>query len=104
MIKIVGFNSNNGVMKLDNGDSIPWSNRTFRCITDEGLTEKDFGLAVVEQKFKKSEVCASLGISANSSDDYVDEILKKRLNCEVELTAGRVGKEIKINGFRFIKS
>ncbi len=104
MIQIVGFNSMHGQLKSDTtGEVINWSNRTLRCITDDDLKDGDFGYAVIEQKLKKSEVCASLKLDKNSTDKAVDDALCKLFNSKIEFTAGRVGKEIKINGFKVVQ-
>ena len=104
MIQIVGFNSMSGQIKSDKtGELIDWSNRTLRCITDDDLKKGDFGLAVLEQKLKKSEVCVSLGLDENSTDKVVNEALCRLFNAKIEFTAGRVGKEIKINGFKVVE-
>lgn len=104
MIKLVGFNAASGQITSETtGQVIDWSNRILRCVTDEDLAEGDFGFAVFEQKLKKSEVCKSLGLNANASDYTVNETLCKFLNAQIEFTMGRVGKELKVNGFRIIK-
>lgn len=104
MIKLVGFNSMSGQLTSEStGQLIDWSNRTLRCITDDDLRKGDFGLAVFEQKLKKSEVCMSLGLNLNSTDEVVDNALCKLLNSKIEFIAGRVGKEIKINGFKVVQ-
>ncbi len=104
MIKLVGFNSMSGQLKSDKtGELIDWSNRTLRCITDDNLNSGDFGFALLEQKLKKSDVCKSLGLNSNSTDKSVNDALCKLLNSKIEFIAGRVGKEIKINGFKVVQ-
>lgn len=107
MIKLVGFNASFGDFVPDGsttGEAIAWSNRVLRCVTDENLLEgSDFGLAVIEQKLKKSDVCRSLGLSSSASEEAVNQSLSKIINTDIEFTAGRVGKEIKINGFKVVK-
>lgn len=106
MIKLVGFNAAFGNFVPEgstNGESIAWSNRVLRCVTDENLLDGDFGFAIVEQKFKKSEVCRSLGLDRNASEDAVNQALYKLLNTKIEFVAGRVGKEVKINGFKVVQ-
>ena len=104
MIKLVGFNSMSGQLTSEKtGQFIDWSNRTLRCLTDDNLTSGDFGFAVLEQKLKKSEVCKSLGLNSNSTDKAVDDALCKLFNAQIEFVAGRVGKEIKINGFKVVR-
>ena len=106
MIKLVGFNAAFGDFVPEGsttGEVIAWSNRTFRCETDEDLKDGDFGLAVIEQKLKKSDVCRSLGLSSSASEEAVNQALVKILNADITFTAGRVGNEMKINGFKVVK-
>ena len=106
MIKLVGFNSASGNFVPEGsatGEALSWSNRTLRCVTDKDLKDGDYGLAVLEQKLKKSEVCKSLGFDENSTDKVVDDALCKLIDSEIEFTVGRVGKEFKINGFKVVK-
>lgn len=104
MIQIVGFNSMNGQFTSDKtGEVINWSNRTLYCITDNDLKKNEFGFAVFEQKLKKSQVCASLGFDENSSEKAVDDALCKLLESKIEFTFGRVGDEIKVNGFKVVQ-
>lgn len=85
------------------GQVIDWSNRTLRCVTDDNLNKGDFGYAVLEQKFKKSEVCKSLGLSEEATEKSVDDALCKLMNAKIEFLVGRVGKEFKINGFKVVQ-
>lgn len=106
MIKLVGFNAAFGDFVPDGsttGEVVSWSNRTLRCVTDEDLKDGDFELAVIEQKLKKSDVRRSLGLSSSASEEAVNQALCKILNADITFTAGRVGKEIKINGFKVVK-
>lgn len=106
MIKLVGFKAASGDFVPEGsttGEVISWSNRVFCCVTDECLTQNDFGFVVIEQKLKKSDVCNSLGLSLSSSEEAVNQALSKILNSDIEFTAGRVGKEMKINGFKVVK-
>lgn len=106
MIKIVGFNSASGSFVPDGsttGELVNWSNRTLRCVTDNDLKQGDFGYAVLEQKFKKSEVCKSLGLNEEASEKSVDDALCKLMNARIEFLVGRVGKEFKINGFKVVQ-
>lgn len=106
MTKLVGFYSASGTFVPEGsktGEFINWSNRVFRCITNDDLKQGEFGMAVFEQKLKKSQVCASLGLDVNSGEKAVDDALCKLLNAEIQFTVGRSGDDIKVNGFRVVK-
>lgn len=104
MTRIVGFLSQHGEFTSDKtGEVIVWSNRHLRCISDDGLDEGEYGLKLVSQKLKTSQVCKSLGISVKSTEKEVDEALLSILNCEIEMTVGIVKDEYEVNGFRVTK-
>lgn len=102
MTRLVGFESKHGEMVIETGEVRPWSNRYLRCVTDENLEKGEFGLKIVQQKLKKAQVCKSLGISENSSEDVVNNALCNVLNSEISMTIGLVKDKYEVNGFRIL--
>lgn len=103
MTRLVGFQSQHGQFKSDTGEVIDWSNRLIRCVSDDNIEKGEYGLKIVEQKLKKAQVCKSLGISENSSEQEVDEALCHILNSEVSMTMGLSKGKFEVNGFRIVK-
>lgn len=104
MIKLVGFNYKSGDFASERtGENIHWSNRYLRIITDENLESGDYGFKIIEQKLSKKQVCASLGLSENASDNAVNEALLKLLNCKIDFTVGLTKDGYKVNGFRVLQ-
>lgn len=103
MIRLIGFQSQYGQFKSDSGELVDWSNRLLRCVSDENLEKGEYGLKISEQKLKKAQVCKSLGLSENLSEDLVDEELKKCLNCELSFSIGLVKGKFEVNGFNIVK-
>ena len=103
MTILVGFQAQFGTFTSDTtGELVNWSNRLIRCVSDESLENDEFGLKIVEQKLKKSQVCKSLGISEDSSEDVVNKALCSILNAEISFTLGIVKKEYEIVGFTIL--
>lgn len=103
MTTLVGFQTQYGQFKNDSGENVDWSNRLLRCVSDANLEKGEYGLKIVEQKLKKSQVCQSLGISENASEDAVDEELKKVIDCEISMKIGLVKGKFEIVGFRVVE-
>lgn len=81
MIRLIGFESQNGdFVSKDTGEVIEWSNRLLRCVTDENLGDREYGLKIIQQKLKTISVIKSLGLNENSSELAVDNALKSILN------------------------
>lgn len=81
MIRLIGFESQNGdFVSKDTGEVIEWSNRLLRCVTDENLGDREYGLKIIQQKLKTTSVIKSLGLNENSSELAVDNALKSILN------------------------
>ncbi len=81
MIRIIGFEAQSGdFVSKESGEVIDWSNRLLRCVTDENLGDREFGLKIIEQKLKTSYVIKSLGLNPNCSEQMVDNALKNILN------------------------
>lgn len=103
MTRLVGFQAQSGKFTSDTtGELVDWSNRLIRCVSDESLEKGEFGLKIVEQKLKKAQVCKSLGISEDSSEDEVNKSLCSVLNAEITFTLGIVKKEYEIVGFTIL--
>lgn len=103
MVRLVGFQTQYGQFKSDSGELVDWSNRLLRCVSDEDIEKGEYGLKIVEQKLKKLQVCKSLGLSENSSEDAVDQELKKLLNAEIAFTLGLVKGKFEVIGFKTVK-
>ena len=104
MIRLIGFESKCGKFTSDTtGEVIDWSNRTFHCVTDEGLSDKERGLKVFDQKLKTEFVVKSLGINLNYSEDMIDNALASHLNECLIFTTGLVKGSLEVNGFHFIQ-
>lgn len=103
MIRLIGFQSQYGQFKSDSGELVDWSNRLLRCVSDEDLEKGEYGLKISEQKLKKAQVCKSLCLSENLSEDAVDEELNEWLNCEITFTLGLVKGKFEVNGFKIVK-
>lgn len=104
MKKLVGFNFTSGDFASERtGDNIHWSNRYLRIITDEGLEAGDYGFKIFEQKLSKKQVCASLGLNENTSDNAVNEALLKLLNCKIDWIIGLTKDGYKVTGFKVLQ-
>ena len=104
MIRLIGFESKNGKFTSDTtGEVIPWSNRIFHCVTDEGLSNTEYGLKVFEQKLKTEYVVKSLGINPNSTEEMIDNALAAHLNECLTFATGLVKGSLEVNGFHFIQ-
>lgn len=103
MVRFVGFQSQYGQFKTDTGELVDWSNRLLRCVSDENLEKGEYGLKIVEQKLKKTQVCKSLGLSENTSEEVVDEELQDCLNCAITFSLGLVKGKFEVTGFKIVK-
>lgn len=100
MIKLIGFEAQSGdFVSKESGEVIAWSNRLLRCVTDENLGNREYGLKIVEQKLKTTLVIKSLGLNENSSEENVDNALRNLLNRNIIFKIGLVKDKYEIVGF-----
>ena len=104
MIRLIGFEAQSGTFTSENtGEVIAWSNRLFRCVTDEDLGEREYGLKIFEQKFNTAQVIAALNLNENSSELGVDSALKSILNKCITFEMGLVKGKFEVKGFKVIQ-
>lgn len=102
MTILIGFYPQCGAITTETGEVRPWSNRYLRCITDENMEKGEHGLKIAEQKLKTVQVCKSLGISENSSEDEVDKALDSILNSEISMIVGLVKGKFEVIRFKVV--
>ncbi len=102
MTTLVGYYEQYGTITTETGEVRPWSNRYLRCITDENMEKGEHGLKIAEQKLKTVQVCKSLGISENSSEDEVDKALDSILNSEISMIVGLVKGKFEVIRFNVV--
>lgn len=97
--QFIGVGVSRGTMDGDNGRKIDYDNRLIRCITDEGLSDDDYGfMAMKEIKIKTSVLCQSFKCIPKDLDTY----LQSALGQEVEFKYGVIkGVEV-VTGLNFI--
>lgn len=104
MKQLVGFNAANGeFISETTGKPVVWSNRKLYVISNDDLEQGDHGFRMVSQKLSKSQVCKSLGISEDSSEEAVNNVLLKLLKSQIDFVIGLSGTDYKVTGFKVIK-
>lgn len=84
--KLIGFGVSKGTFTNEKtGEAVPYSNRSLRFETTDGVDNKtEFGAFCYEEpKVKAALIANSLGIS--ESDDVVNNALKSMLGKNVEI-------------------
>ncbi|MCM1506183.1 MAG: hypothetical protein NC177_03470 [Ruminococcus flavefaciens] len=95
---LVGFGISQGEFLNNQKETVSYSNRLLRCVTDNAQDSLNFGFSGFEFKIKASDISKSLGVS--DKDDAVDTALKNLYKKPIELIYAPVKNELTVIGIR----
>lgn len=112
MLKFVGFEAQSGFITDErSGEARPWSNRFIRCITDERLPDRSYGMDMVINKIRSVDLCRSFNIpfsaaevASDAFERRVNDYLTKLFNKDVAFDVGVVKGSAEVIGFHVIKN
>ena len=112
MLKFVGYEAQSGFIPDERtGEARPWSNRIIRCITDERLPDRSYGMDLVKNKIRSVDLCRSFNIpysaaevASDSFENRVNDYLNKLFNKDVAFDVGVSQGSAEVIGFHVINS
>ncbi len=95
---LIGFGISQGEFLNDKKETISYSKRILRCVTDNAQDDLNFGFSGFEVKVKTSDIAKSLGIA--EKDEAVDTALKGLYKKQIDLVYAPVKNELTVIGIR----
>lgn len=92
----IGFGISQGDFLNSEKETVSYSNRLLRCVTDDGVDDFNVGFSGFEVKMKSSDLARCLGVEEKDVDNALKSLYKK----QVEFVYAPRKNELSIVGFR----
>lgn len=110
MLKFVGYEAQSGYITDERtGEARPWSNRIIRCVTDERLPARSYGMDLVKNKIRSVDICRAFNIpfsaaevASDSFENRVNDYLNKLFNKDVAFDVGITKGTAEVIGFHVV--
>lgn len=110
MLKFVGYEAQSGFITDERtGEARPWSNRIIRCVTDEGLPDRSYGIDLVKNKIRSVDLCrafeipySAADVASGSFETRVNHYLNKLFNKDISFDVGVSKGSAEVIGFHVV--